>query len=476
VELENEIDNRHMFSRHAIGELLALAAPTVAQMASYTLMQFIDTLMLSRVGETEATAASNSGMLAFSIISFGVGVLWVVNTLVSQAFGRKDRAACGRYLWQGIWFGLSMSALLAPLLPVAPRIFRWFGHEPAMVWNESRYIQIVLAATVFKMIGTTFWQFLLATDRPVQVMIATIAGVAVNALAAWAMLFGHMGFHPMGIAGAAWGQNVGVFVEMSLLIFFASRPKIRKLYNLGDWKLRAREMRTLIAVGIPSGIQITADVLAWSMFSVWVMAQFGTYAMAANTFTMRYMVLSFMPAFGISTAITALVGRYIGAGRPDIAVQRADLGFILTAIYMVSCGLFFFLGRNVLIHLFTHDQQVLRAGATLLVFAAVYQFFDALYITYNGALRGAGDTFVPAVVTGILCWGITVVGGYWIARQWKAFGPVGPWTAATLYGIILGVYIYLRFRRGAWRNIHLEQSPAPTTLPGFNQVALETER
>jgi multidrug resistance protein, MATE family len=440
-----------------IVEMLKLAIPTVAQMASYTLMQFIDTLMLSRVGETEATAGSNSGMLAFSIISFGVGVLWVVNTLVSQAFGRQDRDACGRYLWQGIWFGLLMSALLAPLLPIAPHMFRWFGHEPRLVRAESLYIQIVLAATVFKMIGTTFWQFLLATDRPVAVMLATAGGVAVNAAAAWAMIFGHLGFGKMGIAGAAWGQNVGVFVEMTLLICFATRPKVRRLYNLGDWKLRWREMRTLVAVGLPSGLQITADVLAWSLFSVWVMARFGTQAMAANTFMMRYMVLSFMPAFGISTAVTALVGRYIGRGDPDTAVRRANLGFGLTAVYMVSCGIFFFLGRNSLIQLFTRDPVVLHTGAMLLIFAAVYQFFDAMYITYNGALRGAGDTLIPAVATGILCWGITVFGGYYVARRWPVFGAAGPWTCATLYGVILGVFIYIRFRRGAWRTIRLDQ-------------------
>ena len=474
VELANEKLDSGIFSRSAIGELLSLAAPTVAQMASYTLMQFIDTLMLSRVGQIEATAASNSGMLAFSIISFGVGVLWVVNTLVSQAFGRGDRISCGRYLWQGIWFGLAMSVVLMPLLPVAPRMFRLLGHEPALAGSEATYIQIVLAATVFKMIGTTFWQFLLATDRPVAVMIATVCGVSVNALAAWAMLFGHLGFHPMGIAGAAWGQNVGVFVEMSLLIFFATRRKFRRVYNLGDWKLRRKEMRTLIAVGIPSGAQITSDVLAWSMFSVWVMAQFGDYAMAANTFTMRYMVLSFMPAFGISTAVTALVGRYIGGKRPDIATKRADLAFVLTAAYMVSCGLFFFLGRHVLIQLFSHDAKVLEAGAMLLGFAAVYQFFDALYITYNGALRGAGDTLVPAVATGVLCWGITVFGGFWVARRWGGLGPLGPWAAATFYGIILGVFIYIRFRRGAWKGIHLEQSADAARLGPLAPVAIDS--
>jgi MATE family multidrug resistance protein len=469
VELDYETPQGRS-SRTPVVELLTLAIPTLAQMGSYTLMQFIDTLMLSRVGETEATAASNSGMLAFSIISFGMGVLWVVNTLVSQAFGRRDRVACGRYLWQGIWFGLFMSLLLAPLLPVAPLMFRLFGHEPALVRLESIYIQIVLAATVFKMIGTTFWQFLLATDKPVQVMIATVVGVAVNAVAAWAMLFGHFGFGHLGIVGAAWGQNIGVFIEMTLLIFFATRPSVRHLYHLGDWKPRWREMMTLIRVGVPSGIQITADVLAWSLFSVWVMGMFGTYAMTANTFMMRYMVLSFMPAFGISTAVTAIVGRYIGRGLPDVATSRAHLGFKITAVYMVTCGLLFLLGRNSLIQLFTNDPKVISTGATLLVFAAVYQFFDALYITYNGALRGAGDTLVPAIATAVLCWGLNVGGGFLVARLWPQLGPPGPWAVATVYGIILGLFIYRRFVRGAWRSIHLEQTSSPDTVPVLKEA------
>src|SRR6185503_11413823 len=102
--LEDNLEHR------PIVELLALAGPTIAQMASYTVMQFLDTWMLAHQSGTRArddvlapTAAMNSGILAFSVISLGMGVLWVVNTLVSQAYGRKDYTACGRFLWQGIW-------------------------------------------------------------------------------------------------------------------------------------------------------------------------------------------------------------------------------------------------------------------------------------------------------------------------------------------------------------------------------------
>jgi MATE family multidrug resistance protein len=189
------------------------------------------------------------------------------------------------------------------------------------------------------------------------------------------------------------------------------------------------------------------------------MGQFGDKAMAANIFLFRFISVSFMPAFGIASAVTALVGRYIGAGRPDIAERRAHLGFVVTAIYMMSCGLVYILGRNELMGFFTRDAEVLRIGAILLVFGGIYQLFDAMYILYNGALRGAGDTLVPAVATAILCWGIAVFGGYAVARLRPEWGPTGPWTLASIYGLILGVFMMARFVRGGWKRIHLDTTP-----------------
>jgi MATE family multidrug resistance protein len=220
----------------------------------------------------------------------------------------------------------------------------------------------------------------------------------------------------------------------------------------------------LLKIGVPSGIQIVAEVLAWSLFSIFVMASFGTSTMAANTFMFRYMAVSFMPAFGISMAVTALVGRYLGMGREDVARQRADLGFVIAATAMLSCGLLFFLGRNVLMGLFTHDPETLRIGAMLLVFAAVYQFFDAMYIIYNGALRGAGDTLVPALTTAGLCWGMTVFGGYLIARWKPQWGPAGPWSIGSLYGMILGTFMLLRFRRGRWKAVEHTASDSSSSF------------
>lgn len=441
-------------------ELLTLAAPTVAQMASYTLMQFIDTIFLARAGAAThsviaPTAGATAGIFAFAFIALGMGVLFVINTLVSQSFGRGDQPACGRYLWQGIWFGLGFSVLLVPMIFVAPKVFLAVGHAANLAAAEGIYLRIILAGAGLKLVATAIEQFFLGVNRPRAVAIATIAAVGVNIVAAWVLVLGHLGVSPHGVAGSAWAQNIGCSVEMLTMIAFLCGRHVRLQYGVRHWKPRWAEMKTLLVVGIPAGVQVIADVLAWSAFTIWVMAGFHTDAMAANVFVFRYMSVSFMPAFGIGAAVTALVGRYIGRGEPEVAVARAHLGFVVTAIYMVGCGAVLLTFRRELIGLFTTQPDVLATGATLLIFAAVYQLFDAMYIIYNGALRGAADTFVPAVATGLLCWGITVFGGFSIAHWLPRFGPAGPWCAALFYGVALGVFMRARFGRGKWKSIDL---------------------
>lgn len=448
-------------ARSPLAELLYLAGPTIAQMASYTVMQFIDTWMLARYGSNlasglEPTAGANSGMFAFALISLGFGALTLVNTLVSQAFGRGDFPIGGRYLWQGIWLSVFYWLLLLPLIPLVSSVFRSLGHEAKLVSLETEYLRIMIACAVLKLLQVALSQFMLAIDRPMAALLATVCGVAVNAVAAFVLIYGKLGFAPMGVRGSAIGQNVGVFTEMLVLLLLVCRRQVRTVFNLKDWRLRGREFMTLLRVGVPAGVQVVADVAAWTLFSLWVMAPFGTATIAANAFTFRFYAVSFMPAYGISIAVTALVGRSIGRGEPDVAGDRARLGFIVSAIYMGLCGIGFFFGRRVLLGLFTSNPEILRVGVVMLVYAAVYQFFDAMYIIYNGALRGAGDTLMPAIATAVLCWSVTVLGGRLVAVHATRFGAGGPWAAATVYGVLLGLFMYGRFLAGGWRRIQLD--------------------
>jgi len=445
----------------ALVEMLSLALPTVAQMASYTVMQFIDIWMLSRLGGAAPTAASNAGMLSFSLVALGLGVLVLVNTLVSQSFGRQDWAKCGQYLWAGIWLGLVMGLAMLPLRLIAGQMFSLFHHPAEQAAMETTYYRIVILASAVKLCSTAMGQFAIGIDRPRSVLVSALLGVFVNAVAAWCFVLGHWGFHRYGIVGSAWCQNIGVTTELCALAVLALRKSIREKYSVLPPTFYWNQFLTLIRIGLPSGLQFFSDVLAWSIFCNGVIGILGAAAMEGNTFMLRYMVVSFMPAYGFSAAVTALVGRYIGRGRLDISVRRAHLGFVVTFAYILLCAATFILARGPMMRLFTHDPQVIRIGGMYLIYAAIYEIFDAMYIVYSGALRGAGDTLVPAIVMASLCWTISVGGGYVLAIYFfPQFGYGGPWFIGCVYGALLGIYMMIRFLRGKWKLICLEKPGA----------------
>ena len=437
--------------RGPLAELVFLAAPTVVQMSSYTVMQFVDTWMLSKLGEAEAAAVGNAGMFAFTVISLGMGVLFMVNALVSQNYGRGDYAACGRYLWQGIWFSAGFSVLLLPAVGLARPMFLAFGHEARVAEMEGTYLRIVVSASVLKLAATAVGQFLLAVNRPGAVMVGAVCGVGCNILAAWVLIFGKWGMPSMSVEGSAHAMNIGLGVELAVLCVLALRPVVRRTFNVLDWRPRWTELKALLVFGVPSGLQIVFEVMAWSLFGALVIGHFGTQGMAANQFMLRYLITGFMPCFGISAAVTALVGRYVGMGRPDLAERRAHLGFVVAAAYTAACGVFFYTCRERLMRVFSDDPVVVEWGMKLLTVAAFYSFFDAMYIVYCGALRGASDTLAPAIATAVLVWSIMLGGGWLAAKHRPGWGVAGPWYVAIVYGISLGFYMLGRFVMGRWR-------------------------
>ena len=103
--------------------------------------------------------------------------------------------------------------------------------------------------------------------------------------------------------------------------------------------------------------------------------------------------------------------------------------------------------------------QVVEIGSSLMVAAALFQVFDAVGIVLLGALRGAGDTLWPGLVTVFLSWTIIVGGGWLIVERAPQLGPLGPWIAAGAYIAVLAVVLAVRWKRGAWRSIRVLETP-----------------
>ncbi len=493
--------------RHPFVEMLFVATPTVVTMTSYTVMQFIDGLMVSRIGPDPVyvSAQGNGGMAVWLVVSIALGAMGVINTYVAQNLGAGRPERGSAYAWNGLWMSAAWALLMVPYALSLPAIFGAMGHGDELLRLETQYAQINVWGAFFVLGSRSIAHYFYGLHRPgvvmVSVLAANVVNVALNALLifgtdgppAWTPLAGFfrstaetLGIAPMGVAGAAVATVIGASIELLIPLAVFLSPRMNRRYaTRSAWRPSLRHVRDVWRIGWPGGLMFGNEMICWAYLMAVLLGK-GGQAMGdppevhntAGWIALRYMHLSFMPAVGISIAVTALVGRCMGMRRPDLAARRAWLGMGVTMAYMGACALGFVLFRETLVGVFVPDdmpsekvERLIAVGSSVMIAAAVFQLFDAIAITMSGALRGAGDTVWPGVVTIVLSWVCIVGGGHLAIALVPHWGSMGPWVGASAYIILLGVFLLARFLAGNWKRIDLLSRSASAGEPDLAAAA-----
>lgn len=465
-------------------EVWTIAWPTVVTMTSYTLMQFTDKLMVGWVGPTELAAQTAGNIWSFSLLSFALGIVTVVNTYVSQNLGAGTPRNGPKYTWAAWWLGAAIWLLImVPYAAVLPWVFSDVmphvnpGKDavtPELLHMETGFAQIMVLGSIFLLISRGTNQFFFGMHRPHIVTIAAITGNICNIIGDYILIFGERGIPklglpgipgmpPLGIYGAAISTVVGSAVEMAIpLAIFLGGKLHRELGTRDAWRPDLSTIKDLLRIGWPAAVQWGNELICWAVFMTILVGSFGEDHLAACAIAFGYMSLSFMPAVGFSVATNSLVGKYIGAGKPDIAIARTRLTLALSMAYMTFCALIFFLFRHQLIAAFLGREvdparaaRIIEIGGKIMIATAIFQTFDAVGVIYTGALRGAGDTIWPGVITMIYSWLFIVAGGYAVVYAFPQLESLGPWLAAAFYIIVYGLTMWRRFAGERWRSIDL---------------------
>jgi len=480
--------NRPRFVR----EVWSQAWPTVITMLSYTLMQFVDAIMVAQVSPLALAAQGNGGVWSFVPLAFLFGMLSLVNSFVAQSVGAGRSDAVARYIGAGLWMAfLSWLVIMVPWAIVLPFVFAALPHDPELVRLESSYGQILAFGSIISLASKSVSNAFFGLQRPRVVTVGAIVGNIVNGLINYVLIFGEQGLPAwglpgvpgvpaLGVSGAALGTIGGVTAELMFpMALLFGRTMHERWGTRRAWRFPRREVLDLLLVGGPASTQMGNEIVCWAIFMSALVGAFGSLHLTAGWATLRYMHLSFMPAVGFSVAATSLVGRSIGEGRPDLARRRARTAAWMAVAYMGACAIVMVVLRRPLIEVFVGGDStsaeeaaaIVAIGAPLMVCAAIFQVFDAVGIVYSGGLRGAGDTFVPAVATLVLSWGLIVGGGWMLVRFAPQLESLGPWIAASAYIIVLGLWMAARFERGRWMSRRLVAVASSARPAGSSEVA-----
>ncbi|MCC7147453.1 MAG: MATE family efflux transporter [Phycisphaeraceae bacterium] len=452
-------------------QILLLSGPLILSQTSVMLMQVVDGLFLARYSETAIAAVGPAGMSFWSVLGLFSGLCGYTATFVAQYVGAKRSERVGAAVWQGIYMALGAGTIIASLSFLARPLFAWMGHDPAVMAQEITYFRILSWGGVLYLLSAAISGFFAGRHDTVTLMLIHLLGVGINAVLAWAMIFGRWGFPEMGIAGAGWATIIAHAVDVILLGAIFLRAKYRR--DFGTWKDRPLDralLLRLVRYGFPNGVRLVVEIIAWTIFLAFV-GRVDALGLAASNIVWRINGMAFFPLIGMSIALAMLVGQAQGAGRPERSELVAWRGLAMGEVWMVLAAAVFVLAPGMLVGPFLdqarlgHEEYFALRGTciVLLRFVAAYCLLDALNIVFMAALQGAGDTRWSLIASAVMhvmyilaLWTIDRLGG----------GLYVMWSTATIFVMAMSFVWLVRFWSGRWQSMRvIEHAPPELESP-----------
>lgn len=431
---------------------LTLAWPIVATNLAQNGMMAVGVMMMGRISSQALAAGALANTLNFALLIIGIGFMSVIAPMVSRELGRKAHSVrdVRRTVRQGFWATAFLTVPVWALLWNAETILLALGQEAALAREAGHYMRAMQWGFPFFLLYLVLRSFVAALQRPRVALVVVTVAVGWNALANWALIFGHLGLPAMGLRGsgvAAATTNVVLFAGMALYVSLDRR--MRRYHVFGRfWRGDRERLKDLWRLGAPVAATLLFEAWIFNA-AVFMMGKLGSVSLAAHAIAIQIASLAFMIPLGLSQAASVRVGRFFGAHDSD-GVRRAGwTAFWLCMIAMVATASLMLFAPKLLISAFMniHDEASAATLATAISFlgmAALFQLVDGAQAVGSGMLRGLHDTRIPMYYALAGYWGVGLPLGYVLAFPlgWRGLGI---WT-----GLAVGLAVVSVLMIGRW--------------------------
>lgn len=410
--------------------LLTLGWPLVVAQLAQSALLTTDVILLGWLGPRHLAAGALAHALLICVQLLGVGVATAVAPLVAQALGSGNRRAVRRIVQQGLWIAIILVVLLVPIVWNIRPIYIAIGQDPELSAMAETFVHYACWMFVPAFMIIVLRSFLSAHGATAAILVITVAGVGVNFVLGYGLIFGNFGLPRMEMAGAGLATSlVNLFMLALMFAYVLTRRRYRRYHLLArfldpDWPTFWRIWR----VGLPIGLLLLAEV---GLFSAAALLQgwLGEDEVAAHAVALQFASIAFMVPLGLSQATTVRVGRAVGAGSIEGVRKAGWTSLGLTLVFMTCSMLVYLSFPHQLVSLFldpalAENGKPLALAASFMLVAALFQLGDGTQVTMAAALRGLNDTTAPLIIALVGYWGVGFPVAYVLGFQlgWRGIG------------------------------------------------------
>lgn len=426
-----------------------LAAPLILAQLAQISMSFIDTVMVGRLGNQALAAIALGSSIFMMVLIICMGTLFSVGPIVAQAYGRQDRETMARATRQGMWLAALLSLPAVLIFRNISPLLLWMGQDADIVPLSAAYLRAISWGFLPSLCLIALRGLLEGMGHPRPIMFISFAGVGLNIVANYTLIFGHFGFPALGLVGTGYATSFVYSSMFAMAALFVRR-------SLPDYRIFAglrrpdfSSLRELVRIGIPIGMTLGFEAGLFTVTAL-LMGLLGTVELAGHQIAIQTASFTFMVPVGLATATSIRVGQVTGQGDIQAARLAGFVGIALSVLVMLASATAFWLIPRQIASLYldihaAENQAVVAQAVMFLGFAAMFQVFDGIQVSASGALRGLKDTRVPMLLSLFSYWFIGMSSGV-VFTFVVGLGGRGLWMGLLLG---LGSAALLLFRRFA---------------------------
>lgn len=447
-------------SRIEFSAMVKLATPVVCAELGWVFMGIVDTMMVGRLGADAIGAVSLGSSLFLAVAVFGIGLLFGLDTFVSQAFGAGNLGECRRWLVDGIHLSFLITIPLSLIMLLPLTFLDSWGTDPSVAELTGPYLETLTLSIFPLFLYTSARRYLQAQSHVGIVMFTLVSANAVNALANWLLIFGNLGAPALGVTGAGWATLISrIYLGAVLFLYIAwlERSRLRSLSR--DFPRFSRpRIQQLASLGFPAALQVTLEVGVFALATA-LASRLDAISLAAHQVALATASFTFMIPLGVSSAGAVRVGQALGRRSTDQAEEAGWTALLIGGGFMGLAAIVLLVAPSSILRLFTTNMELIAKGIPLLGVAAFFQIFDGLQVVATGILRGIGETRIPMITNLIFHWlvGLPVSFVFCFVFGW---GVTGLWV-----GLCIGLTAVALRLVWVWARMILELKATGVPVP-----------
>jgi len=434
-------------------EIRNIALPIIIGGFAQSINQLIDTAFVSRLGESELGGATLSGMMYYMFCMMFWGFTRGGQILLARASGQNNHILIGKILGQMWIFSIILLLTNGILLYYGQRLLiDTFIVNDTIKPYADEFLKFRMLGLPMVMFASVFQSFFTGLGDTRIITWSTVVMALVNITLDWAMIYGHLGFSPMGVKGAALATSIseGVWFLIFLGYFIVKRYGRVYAFNFSNIRYQPKLLRRLVVLSLPLVGQNLMGLGSWFFFFQ-AIEKYGERALAISGIMKGIYVFILVPGWGFATTANTMISNIFGQGRKeDIVPVLRRLMWVSGAVGCIICvamGLF----PRLILSMFSSDVTLIEEAIPIFYIVLVALCIFSLSCVYFQAVAAVGATKLSLIFEIVCVIAYTLY--LYVTMYMYKYSLAIAWLGEYIYWFIIISLSVMYIRSGKWKSL-----------------------